>query len=120
MHNFFSGDIAQYVREEIRRLKRRRLLPDNRQRATNVRASMDDEDSSPSQSPPRTTSPPLNHSLLATPALTTAASPASKDKALFTFKQVWLFFLFFLHQELQSNFSQYCYLHNLFSCVLDC
>ncbi|XP_018017471.1 akirin-2 [Hyalella azteca] len=83
-----QGDIAQYVREEIRRLKRRRLLPDNRQRATIVRASMDDEDSSPSQSPPRTTSPPLNHSLLATPALTTAASPASKDKALFTFKQV--------------------------------
>ncbi|KAF2356859.1 hypothetical protein FHG87_012384 [Trinorchestia longiramus] len=93
-----QGDIAQYVREEIRRLKRRRLLhssPSDSRTAMDAECTGDSSSSaSPSQSPARTTSPPPAGATAASaPASVTSvqtgtSSPTSKDKPLFTFKQV--------------------------------
>ncbi|KAF2356858.1 hypothetical protein FHG87_012383 [Trinorchestia longiramus] len=71
------GDIAQYVREEILRLRRRRLLQNSPRRPCYTRSTMDDESS---QSPASAAA--------VVPRRTDASSPASKDKPLFTFKQV--------------------------------
>ncbi|XP_018017467.1 akirin-2 [Hyalella azteca] len=91
-----QGDIAQYVREEIRRLKRRRLLQGVSQHTYSSLANTDEEStrdssSSPSDSPPRITSPPLpcsSSSTLLPSSPSSEAPPSIKNKPLFTFKQV--------------------------------
>lgn len=80
-----QGDIAQYVREEIRRLKRRRLLapvsPPSPSPSSDSRSTMDVEATEGPASLPRTTSPSFT-------SPNTAPSPTNKDKPLFSFKQV--------------------------------